>query len=409
MKHKQQSTGEEAPTLAPFVAPWDGYAAEDPGPAAQRGTPRHVPHLFTPLKIRDVTFKNRTVVSPMCTYTSVDGLMNDWHLTHLGAFAKGGAGLVVFEASGVQDVGRITPWDAGVWKDEHIAPLKRIVDFVHSQKARAGLQIAHAGRKASTYPPHLIFPAPGAPVPVDKGGWVPVGPSPIAWDDKSPVPHELTKDEIQAIVQAFADAAVRADKAGFDVVEIHGAHGYLISSFNSPLANHRTDEYGGSFENRTRFVLEVVRAVRKVWPASKPLFLRLSSSDWVEGGTTVEDTVRLAKLVKAEGVDLVDCSSGGQSPAQKISVGPLYQLPFAEQVKREADVLTGAVGLIVEPVQAEEIIFHKRADFVFLGRELLRDPFWVLHAAKELKYDIHWPVQHEWAVNRPGPGIANLP
>lgn len=228
-------------------------------------------------------------------------------------------------------------------------------------------------------------------------------PSAIAWDDKSPVPHALTKDEIRDTVQAFADAAVRADKAGFDVVEIHGAHGYLLSSFNSPLANHRTDEYGGSFENRTRFTLEVVRAVRKVWPASKPLFLRLSSSDWVEGGTTIEDTVRLAKLVKAEGVDLVDCSSGGQSPLQKIGIGPLYQLPFAEQVRREADLLTGAVGLIVEPLQAEEIIFHKRADLVFIGRELLRDPFWVLHAAKELKHDIHWPVQYEWAVNRPVP------
>lgn len=400
MEVKPQQTTAEAPTLAPFIPPWDGHAPSDPGPAAHRGESRRVPLLFSTLKLREVVLKNRIVVSPMCTYSAVDGFMSDWHLTHLGTFAKGGAGLIIFEASGVQDIGRITPWDAGIYKDEHIGPLKRIVDFIHTQSAKAGIQIAHAGRKASTYPPHLIFPQPGAMIPKEKGGWEVVGPSAIQWDSSSPVPHELTKQEIKGIVQAFADAAVRADLAGFDVLEIHGAHGYLISSFNSPLANTRTDEYGGSFENRTRFALEVVRAVRKVWPQSKPLFLRLSSTDWVDGGTTIEDTIELAKLVKAEGVDLLDCSSGGQSPLQKIKAGPSYQVPFAEQVKHKASILTGAVGLITHYTQAEEILLNQRADLILLGRELLRDPFWALHAARELKHDIHWPVQHEWAVNK---------
>jgi len=330
--------------------------------------------------------------------------MNDWHLVHLGSFAKGGAGLIIFEASGVAPEGRITPWDAGIWKDEHIAPMKRIVDFVHTHDSAACLQIAHAGRKASTFPPLLTFPRPRVAITNEEGGWNVVGPSSVEWDETHRHPHELSKEEIQGIVQQFADAARRANEAGFDAVEIHGAHGYLISSFNSPIANKRKDEYGGDFEGRTRFCREVVTAVRKVWPAEKPLWLRLSCSDWVEGEEQwdSEQTVRLAAIVAELGVDVLDCSSSGQSPNQKMKLHPGYQIPFARAVKKAVPKLQVAtVGNLGSAELCEEILGNEDADFVAIGREFLRDPFWPLHAAATLQADVHWPPQYEWAVNPP--------
>jgi len=326
----------------------------------------------------------------MCQYSSTDGFANDWHLVHLGSRATGGAGLVMMEASAVEARGRISPADHGIWKDEHIEFLSRITRFIHEQGAVAGIQLAHAGRKASTRRPWEK----GGPVPEAEGGWLPVAPSPVPFLPGDRPPEELSKAGIQAIVQAFVNAAGRALRAGFRVVEIHGAHGYLIHEFLSPLSNRRTDEYGGSFDNRIRFALEVTGAVREAWPKHLPLFLRISATDWVDGGWTPEESVELSRRVAALGVDLVDCSSGGSSLEQKIPLAPGYQVPFAERVKREAGVLTGAVGLITTPQQADEIIRSGQADLVLLAREFLRNPYFPMTAARALGTEPAAPAQY---------------
>ncbi len=351
-------------------------------------------HLFEPLQIRGLTLKHRVVVSPMCQYSSVDGFANDWHLVQLGRFAVGGASLVFTEANAVLPEGRISPSDLGIWKDEHIEPLARVVRFVKQQGAYAGTQLAHAGRKASTAEPWNG----GIAVAVKDGGLRPVyAPSAIAFNDKYVVPTALDKPGIQQIVQAFHDAAKRALAAGFEVIEIHAAHGYLLHEFLSPLSNQRTDEYGGSFENRTRAVREVAQAIRQVWPERLPLFLRISATDYHLGGWTPEESIELARIVKHLGVDLVDCSSGGLIAGVKIPVGPGYQVPFAEMIRRESGVLTGAVGMIVSPAQADQVVRNGNADVVLLAREMLRHPNWPLSAARTLKQKIQWPKQHERA------------
>ena len=348
-------------------------------------------HLFDPLAIRDITFANRVFVSPMCQYSSTDGYANDWHFVHLGSRAVGGAGLVFTEATGVLPEGRISPEDLGIWMDDHIEPLARIVRFVHGQGSVAGMQLAHAGRKASTYRPWSGH----GTIPESNGGWNNVvAPSALAFADQYPMPQALSIDGIKNIVSAFANAARRACEAGFDVIEIHAAHGYLIHEFLSPLSNHRTDVYGDSFENRTRILREIVTAVRGTWPERAPLFVRISASDWVDGGWDIQQSVELARRLKELGADLIDCSSGGNVPHARIPVGPGYQTHFAEQIRREADILTGAVGMITSPVQAEHIIATGQADAVIIARELLRDPYWPLRAARELAQPVSWAVQY---------------
>ena len=352
--------------------------------------------LFTPISLRDVTVRNRVWVAPMCQYSAVDGVPNDWHLVHLGSLARGGAGLVITEATAVSPEGRISPEDTGLWNDGQQAAWSRIVEFVHGQGATAGIQLAHAGRKASTY---SGFTGQHGPVPDEDGGWRPVGPSETAFPGLRPDPEPLDHAGIRRVVTDFGDAAERALAAGFDVLEVHAAHGYLLHEFLSPLSNQRDDEYGGSFDNRVRLVLEVVGEVRRRVPAGVPLLLRLSATDWVEGGWTEDDTVRLSALAHEAGVDLVDTSTGGNVPAADIPVGPGYQVPFARRVRTEAGVPSGAVGLITEPKHAEEIVADGSADVVLLGRELLRDPHWPLRAAYELGVtdtDL-WPVQYRRA------------
>ncbi|MGJ5817517.1 NADH:flavin oxidoreductase/NADH oxidase [Paludibaculum fermentans] len=348
------------------------------------------PVLFSPLKLRGLTLPNRVVVSPMCQYSAVDGVANDWHLVNAGSRAVGGVGLFIVEASGVEARGRITPGDLGIYNEEQIAPLRRIVNFLHSQGTAAGIQLAHAGRKASCDLPWLG----GKQLSLDNGGWQTVAPSAIPFAEGERPPAELSKAELAELVAKFAAAARRALEAGFDVVEIHGAHGYLLSEFLSPLANHRTDEYGGSFENRTRFPLEVTDAVRAAWPADKPLFYRITSSDWAPGGWTADDTVRFAAVLKQHGVDLLDCSSGGTVPYAKIPVGPGYQVQFAERVRKEAGLATGAVGVITEAPQAEAILSEGKADLVLLAREMLREPYWAILAAKQLGAAPRVPPQY---------------
>jgi len=350
-----------------------------------------MPNLFDPLSIRDVTLPNRIVVSPMCEYSSTNGFANDWHLVHLGSRAVGGAGLVMTEAAAVTPEGRISPHDLGLWSDDHVELLSRIARFIHSQGSVAGIQLAHAGRKAGTYRP---WDGDGA-VPEGSGGWTNVvAPSAIPFADNYPMPQALTLEGIRSVVGAFAAAARRAREAGFRVIEIHAAHGYLISEFLSPLANHRKDEYGGSLENRMRLLLEVVRAVRGTWPENAPLFVRISATDWEESGWTLDDSVALARRLKDSGVDLIDCSSGGNVPPARIPVGPGYQTPFAERIRREARILTGAVGMITAPAQADHIIRTGQADVAILAREFLRDPYWPLRAARDLGYPVPWPVQY---------------
>jgi 2,4-dienoyl-CoA reductase-like NADH-dependent reductase (Old Yellow Enzyme family) len=348
-------------------------------------------HLFDLLTIRDITFANRVFVSPMCQYSSTDGYANDWHFAHLGSRAVGGAGLVLTEATAVLPEGRISPEDLGIWMDDHIEPLARIVRFIHEQGSVAGIQLAHAGRKASTYAPwagHGMVPESG-------GGWNNVvAPSALAFTDGYRMPRALSIDGIKNVVSAFAAAARRACEAGFRVIEIHAAHGYLIQEFLSPLSNRRTDAYGGPFENRTRLLREIVAAVRGVWPERAPLFVRISASDWIEGGWDIQQSVELARQLKELGADLIDCSSGGNVPGAEIPVGPGYQTPFAEQIRREANILTGAVGMITSPVQAEHILVTGQADAVMIARELLRDPYWPLRAARELGQPTSWPVQY---------------
>jgi 2,4-dienoyl-CoA reductase-like NADH-dependent reductase (Old Yellow Enzyme family) len=352
-----------------------------------------MPDLFSPLTIRGVTFRNRVAVSPMCEYSSQDGFADDWHLVHLGSRAVGGAGLVLTEAAAVEPRGRISPADLGLWKDEHIEMLARIARFRGRQGAAPGIQLAHAGRKGSTRIPWEG----GARIAESEGGWQTVAPSPIPFRPQEPAPAELSKSEIQSIVEAFAAAARRAGDAGFQVVEIHAAHGYLINEFLSPLSNHRTDEYGGSLEGRIRFALEVAAAVRAAWPDALPLFMRISAIDWVENGWQIEDSVELARHLRPLGVDLVDCSSGALVPYAKIEAGPGYQVPFAERVRRESGILTGAVGLITEPHQADAIVRREQADMVLLAREFLRDPYWPLHAAKALGGEPEAPRQYSRA------------
>jgi len=350
--------------------------------------------LFSPLTIRDIVFGNRIVVSPMCQYSANDGMAGDWHLVHLGSRAVGGAGLVFTEATAVSPEGRISPHDLGIWKDEHIDGLRRIVKFVRAQGSEIGIQLAHAGRKASVREPWNGNKL----VPEDRGGWTVVAPSAVSFGEGYAHPVELTREGIGKVVDDFKAAARRAMLAGFKVVEIHGAHGYLLHEFLSPLSNHRRDEYGGSFENRIRLLVEVVDAVRAGWPPGYPLFVRISATDWAEGGWNAEEAVRLAGVLKDRGVDVIDCSSGGLVAHQKIPVGPGYQVPFSQQIREASGILTGAVGIITDAVQAETIIATGQADLVFLARQFLRDPYFPLHAADELRHkDIHWPLQYERA------------
>jgi 2,4-dienoyl-CoA reductase-like NADH-dependent reductase (Old Yellow Enzyme family) len=342
--------------------------------------------------MRDVTLRNRIVVSPMCEYSSIDGFANDWHVVHLGSRAVGGAALVLTEAIAVTPEGRISPADLGIWKDEQIEQLARIARFCNAQGAAWGTQLAHAGRKASTKQP---WAGTGAVAPAD-GGWTVCGPSSEPFDGTYPVPEALDEAGIAAIVRAFAAAAQRTLDAGGTVIEVHGAHGYLIHQFLSPLINKRTDRYGGSFENRTRFAIDVVRSVRTTWPERLPLFVRLSATDWAAGGWDLDQTVELARLLRNEGVDLIDASSGGAVPAPPgaMPVGPLYQTPFAERIRRDADIATAAVGMITEPADANAIITEGRADLVCLARELLRDPYWPIYAARALGDETAWPKQY---------------
>lgn len=352
-----------------------------------------MPNLFSPLKIKDIEFKNRIAVSPMCEYSSEDGFASNWHLVHLGSRAVGGSALVITEAIAVSPEGRISYGDLGIYKDEHIAKLKEINDFIHEHGAIAGTQLAHAGRKAS----HELPWKGNAQIPSNQpNGWKAVGPSPVPFVDTEEAPLELDKAGIEKIKADFKAATIRAVAAGFKVIEIHAAHGYLLHEFYSPLSNKRTDEYGGSFDNRIRLLLEVVETVQKVWPAGNPLLVRISASDWTEGGWTIADSIALAKILKDMGVDLIDCSSGGNVMA-KIPLKPGYQVKFAEAV-RTTGILTGAVGLITEPKQADDIIQTEQADMVFIARELLRDPYFPLRAAHELGRDeVQWPIQYERA------------
>jgi len=349
-------------------------------------------HLFDSLAIRDIQFANRVFVSPMCQYSSDDGFANDWHFVHLGSRAVGGAGLVLTEATAVLPEARISPQDLGIWNDDHIEPLARIVRFIHEQGSVAGMQLAHAGRKASTYRP---WESQHGAVSEGDGGWTNVvAPSGVAFAPDYPMPRELSVNGIEETVAGFAHAAVRACEAGFRVVEIHAAHGYLIHEFLSPLSNKRTDAYGGSFENRTRILREIVSAVRRVWPEGAPVFVRISATDWVDGGWDIQQSIQLAGQLKQLGVDLIDCSSGGNVAQANIPVGPGYQTTFAEQVRQQAKIMTGAVGMITSPVQAEHVIATGQADAVIMAREFLRDPYWPLRAARELGQTISWPVQY---------------
>jgi 2,4-dienoyl-CoA reductase-like NADH-dependent reductase (Old Yellow Enzyme family) len=347
-------------------------------------------NLFDPLSIRGVTLPNRIVVSPMCEYSSADGFANDWHLVHLGSRAVGGAGLIFTEATAVTPEGRISPEDLGIWSDQHIEFLARIVRFLKSQGTVPGVQLAHAGRKGSTHRP---WGGNGAILPKD-GGWVPVAPSAVAYSETYAMPRALSKEEIRGVVDAFVQGARRALEAGFRVIEIHAAHGYLIHEFLSPLSNKRTDEYGGSFENRTRLAREIVVAIRKAMPEQLPLFIRISATDWAEGGWDVDQSVELAKQLAPLGIDLVDCSSAGLTQDQKIVAGPGFQVPFSERIRRDARVMTSTVGLIETKEQVADILANDKADLVFMAREFLRDPYWPLRAARELKQTMSWPVQY---------------
>jgi 2,4-dienoyl-CoA reductase-like NADH-dependent reductase (Old Yellow Enzyme family) len=349
--------------------------------------------LFAPLQLRELQLKNRVAVSPMCEYSARDGHPNSWHLVHLGSRAVGGAALVMTEATAVQAIGRISPWDTGIYLDAHIESWKRIADFVREQGAIPGMQLAHAGRKGSTAAPWLG----GAKVPQSEGGWVPVAPSAVAFDANYPEPRELTVAEIDQIVEDFRTAARRALSAGFQVVEVHAAHGYLAHEFLSPLSNLRNDEYGGSFENRTRFPLRVAKAVREIWPEKWPVFVRISATDWKEGGWDLPQSIELCKRFKGSGIDLVDVSSGGLVPNVKIPVGPGYQVKFAAAIRSGAGIATSAVGVLTDPAQVETILSTEQADLVFLARELLRDPYWPRRAAQELGAKLKPPVQYERA------------
>ena len=349
--------------------------------------------LFQPLTIRDITLKNRIVVSPMCQYSSTDGFATDWHLVHLGSRAIGGAGLIITEATSVSPEGRISPNDLGIWKNEHIYFLKRITSFIEAQGAVPGIQLAHAGRKASHHRPwdgHKSLNA-------EEGAWQTVAPSAIPHTGGEPLPKAMNKQDIEKVKNDFIEATKRGIEAGFKVFEIHAAHGYLLNEFLSPLSNLRTDEYGGSFDNRIRLLVEITADTRKIIGEELPLFVRISATDWVSGGWTEGDSVQLVKILKEQGVDLIDCSSGGNSPAQKIPVAPMYQVPFSKKIKKETGILTGAVGLITTAHEAEQILNDDEADLIILARQFLRDPYFPLHAAKELGDNIQWPIQYDRA------------
>jgi 2,4-dienoyl-CoA reductase-like NADH-dependent reductase (Old Yellow Enzyme family) len=346
--------------------------------------------LFSPLTIKAVTFKNRLATSPMCQYSSNDGFANDWHLVHLGSRAVGGAGLVMQEATAVSSEGRISPGDIGIWKDEHIDNLKNMVGFIHKQGAIAGVQLAHAGRKGSCQIPWDG----GRQIKISDGGWKTPAPSAVSYYPGDEKPEALSGEGIQRIAGEFRAAAERAHSVGYKVLELHAAHGYLIHEFLSPLSNLRTDNYGGGFENRIRLLLEIIAEVRTVWPSDLPLFVRISATDWAEGGWNESESVRLAAILKTKGVDLVDCSSGGLVPHQKIVVGPGYQVPFSEKIKTETGILTGAVGLITTVHQAEKILAENKADLILMAREELRNPYFPLNASSELKEEVSWPVQY---------------
>jgi len=347
--------------------------------------------LFSPLELRDVRLRNRIGVSPMCQYSSVDGFANDWHLVHLGSRAVGGAALVMAEATAVVPEGRISPQDLGIWKDAHVETLKRIFRFLESQGAVPAIQLAHAGRKASTAPPWQG----GGRVSESDGGWRPTyAPTAEAFGEADIVPQEIDHAGIRRVVNAFVAAAKRAESAGAKIIEIHAAHGYLLHEFLSPLVNHRKDEYGGSFENRSRALRETGAAVRRVWPERYPLLLRISAKDWLPGGWDIDEAVLLAQQLKPLGVDMIDCSSGGAMPNAKIPIGPGYQVPFAERIRREAEIHTAAVGMVTTPEQANDIITSGRADMVFMAREFLREPYWPLKAAAQLGADLNAPIQY---------------
>ena len=349
--------------------------------------------LFSPLSIKTITLKNRIVISPMCQYSAIDGFANDWHLVHLGSRAIGGAGLIIQEATSVSPEGRISPEDLGIWKDEQIKKMKQINSFIVSQNSVPGIQLAHAGRKASAASPWNG----GRKVAIDQGGWNTVAPSAVAYHENEEVPLALDKTGIQKVITDFKSATKRAVKAGFQVMEIHAAHGYLIHQFLSPLSNLRTDEYGGSFENRIRLTLEVLEAVQSEWPTNLPLLVRISASDWATGGWNLEESIQLSKILKQKGVDLIDVSSGGAVSHQQIPLGPNYQVAFAESIKNEARIPTGAVGLITDAAQAAEIIASGKADLVLFARESLRNPNLGLTFADDLEAEITWPKQYERA------------
>ncbi|MEA5115586.1 MAG: NADH:flavin oxidoreductase/NADH oxidase [Geobacteraceae bacterium] len=346
--------------------------------------------LFSPLKLRSITFRNRIFVSPMCQYSSHDGLPTDWHLVHLGSRAVGGAGLVMVEATAVSPEGRISPGDSGIWSDIHADAYAPIARFISEQGAVPGIQLAHAGRKGSCTPPWLG----GGPLGMEESGWQPLSPSAVPFDTGHNMPRSLTLTELDQVEAQFRAAAHRAHAAGFQVVELHMAHGYLLHEFLSPLVNHRNDNYGGSLENRLRYPLRVARAVREEWPQELPLFVRISATDWVEGGWDIDQSVVLARQLKDLGVDLIDCSSGFAVPDERIPFGPGFQVPFAARVRTEAGIASGAVGYITEPAQAGQIIATNQADAVSLARQMLRDPYWPLHAAKTLHVDVPWPNQY---------------
>jgi len=348
------------------------------------------PRLFSRFKLRRIEFKNRIFVSPMCQYSSTDGMPTDWHLVHLGSRAVGGASLVLTEAAAVSPEGRISPWDLGIWSDTQAESLRRVTDFILAQEAIPGIQLAHAGRKASCEAPFRG----GAPIAVEQGGWRPLAPSSLPFGSSSPVPREMRAKDLDETVGQFAEAARRGLNAGFKVVELHMAHGYLLHEFLSPLSNQREDAYGGSLENRMRFPLQVAQAVRKVLGADPPLFVRISCSDWLKGGWDLSQSIIFSTRLKGVGVDLIDCSSGGLAAAADIPVGPGYQTPFASAIRSRAAIATGTVGLITDPVQAEQIVATDQADAVIMARELLRDPYWPLRAARELGAEIEWPPQY---------------
>lgn len=349
--------------------------------------------IFEPLQLQSIQLKNRLVVSPMCQYSAIDGFANDWHLVHLGSRAVGGASMIIYEACAVSPEGRITPQDLGIWKDEHIEPLKRINDFVLQQKCIPALQLAHAGRKASCAP----FWKGGDYLSREEGGWAVFGPSNIPFREGAIAPHELDDEGIQQVIQDFKEAAARSLKAGFKAIEIHAAHGYLIHEFLSPLSNQRTDLYGGSFDNRIRLLLEIIKSIQLVWPAEYPLLVRISCTDWTEGGWNLIESIKLSKLLKSINVDLIDCSSGGNIANANIPMAPGYQVDFAHEIKLEAAIKTGAVGLITNAKQADAIIESGKADLIMIGREFLRNPYFPLQAAAALDENVDWPLQYQRA------------